>query len=308
MQQGTTTRQTPSSRLPQYGTSAGIIPGVPFKVIPIKDDIVKVSYFSSLLENFDIKNFIPIVGLDYEFKIKYGDKIYVVIYFDKNLQVVSAQLRHDNLWWSSKTKRVKLDGSIEEVPVYPNEIELISKLDLIKKNEEIQNDITRLREDFSAQIAIVQAKVTAEPPELTEQQAATKIAQLTKQFEENVEKFIKLGTTIAQFFGSTPSRGIDLNTTAGKAQASGVKKQFKAYKLVAYTTKDLDAQLTGSIIYPVPTGDPFKLIQCLSNDLMLVDSCINEIGCRLPIPWSRPVYYYSIDDNGTAEDDKSIKI
>lgn len=244
---------------------------------------VKITPYSYLLQNFDIVNNIPVLGLDYGFPIAYGQKVYLQVYYDRNGNPFCPKIKTATKWHSLT---VQPGGTTPTVQTYPNTIELITSADISAKIDELTSELADNTVVYNACLAAITTAVTNN--EITSTQAAAKTAKLTSDFTTLTTGFQTYINQFANFFAGT----------------SGVnKKLFKTFTMIGYTTKDLSGELPGITIIPATTtpsnanqvqSDPaFKIVQCVQNDLMIVDVCYNQVGCRYPIPFHRPVYFFN---------------
>lgn len=248
---------------------------------------IKVSRYSAVLNSPDILDKVVILGLDIPFKIEYGTKIWLEIFYDRNLTPVFGYINTGKKW---PAKVTSVSGKSEQVEVYPDELEFIIKTDLTTKITEVEDAVKKVQEiRKKAEDEITLSKNLGF---LTSEKAQTYIAAATKQFDEVTKKITEYKKEMTNFFASAPT--------------ANTRKLLRTYTLIGITTKNLDNKLDGLIVQPEVKGpatnkatqqatedSKFKIVQCLSNDLLLADICFqNRFPARLPIPYHRAIYYY----------------
>lgn len=250
--------------------------------------LVSVSPHSAIIKDFNTTETFPISGIGNEFPLSYGEKIYLEIIYGKTGLPIVAQIKHGKTW-DSKTI---IAASKKEETTYPKSIELITKSDIESKTTELRNNLQKLQQTFNDQSSLIQ-KYKANGI-LRDEVAMGFVKKLEKDYNIQKESL----TTFINNFGKLFS-------------ASDTKKQLKSFTLIAYTTQDLSSTIDGDIVTSASsTGQvnvPFKIVQCLKNDLALVDTCYQHTPCTIPFISSSPVYYFEPNYNGTSEESINTK-
>ncbi len=268
--------------------------GTPFRIYssaPTAIDVnVRISSYSRIFNSPNLNDVVQLIGCNLKFKVKYAEKIWLEIFYDKNLTPVFGIINHGNKW---TTKTVNPSNKNQLNFLYPNEMDFITKYDLVNKIADLDNTVNNIQDMKASAIAEItyQNNVGIIPSD----QFNAYNASLEKQYSEVITKVKDYKNSINNFFSDAPSQVW--------------KKLFRTYTLIGYTTKDFNNNLDGIEISPpieipsstpsVPTATPkvnYKIVQCLDNDLLLADmSYQNRYPARLPMPYHRSVYYYPID-------------
>lgn len=257
---------------------------------------IKVSYYSNLFTNF-IENetsVLPISGIDFEFPIIYPSKVYMEIIYDQNLTPIYGKIKVNPKWSSTTIDPV----SKSSVITYPNEIEFITNLDLSQKTTDLQNDNTDNETVRAAHLQQIQLLVNSGYFSQSEALASKKI--VNDRYDSIKKVLTPYISNFSQFFQG--SSGLS-------------KKLFKTFSLIAYTTKDKYPGLKGVTINP-PTitnqqpsnqtqtttpDNSFKLVQCVTSDLMIMDVYTNNLAAKFPVAWSNGVNKYILSTGNTEE-------
>lgn len=264
---------------------------------------IRISRYSAVLSTLDINDRLPIIGIDLKLNIEYGDKVWLEIYYDRNLSPVFALINTGPKWTATVVNPGQSNAN-QTTAIYPKEHEFIVKQDISSKLTEL-DDV----------IALVATYKTAATDELgyrknvgiiTETQHTELIEAVDEQYQ-NVENLIKeYKKNMNKFFESAPT--------------SVWRKLFRTYTLVAYTTHEPNLDLEGTSVDPTPpaaTETPdvptatdqisYRIVQCLNTDLYLADMCYqNRYPAKLPVPYHRPVYRF--EEEGKIEDDVNTNI
>ncbi len=256
---------------------------------------VRVSRYSAILGSPDVNDIVPLIGIDLKLNIKYGDKIWVEVFYDKNLVPVFGIINKGHKWSSTVVNPAQTN---ETVLTYPNEHEFITKADMVGKLADLDGIIALVNTYQAASIAELTYRknvgiITADTFNDLQSTATTqyqRVKDLITDYKKNMNKF----------FDAAPQ--------------VNWRKLFRTYTLIAYTTHDTNLDLDGTGIDPRPplnTTTPtipqasqqvfYRLVQCLTSDLYLADMCFqNRYPAKIPVPYHRPVYYFN--DNGKVED------
>lgn len=284
---------TPSNRALQGGSATEPEPFQIYVMATNHSDQsadVRVSRYSALLASPDIRDRVPIVGIDLKINIKYGDKMWLEVFYDLNLVPVFAIINKGKKW---AAKTVNPAQSSTVVDVYPKQHEFITKLDITTKIAEI--------EAVSAIIVTYKAATAAEllyrsnVGVLSAKEYTDYTDALDTQYQQVQDLISAYKSNLSQFFQSAPT--------------ALWKKLFRTYTLIGYTSYEANVDLNGITIYPNPpapatsSGVPqatkqvsYKIVQCLQSDLYLADMCYqNRYPAKLPIPYHQPVYYFTYD-------------
>ena len=261
---------------------------------------VKINKYSSLIRPFSIKSVDPIVGLDYHFPIRYGDKIYLQVYYDRLGTPICPKIKYAPKWLA---KTVNPTDTGKTTFVYPQEIELITRHDIQNKVEELNREID---DNEVVKNAIFQQIIARSAAGLIDTDSGSReITKIGDDFANIQADLTELVSDMNNFFtGSTSLR----------------RKQFASYTLLATTTKDTNSHLYGTIInsavQPQTNSQPgtnqaakitkYKLVPCVFNDLIFTEVFYNNTPCKYPIPFNRSVYYYDTGD-GVEEDEENTK-
>jgi len=248
---------------------------------------VKVSRFSAILKSPNIKDKLNLIGVNVPMDIQYGDKIWLEIFYDRNLSPVFGLINYGKKWGA---QTYTPSGSVD---VYPNELELITKNDLSSKIDELGSTTSLVNDVY--QKAYEEITDEFRGGFITQSQQDALHSGLQAAFNVINDNIIKYKQDMNQFFVAAP------NAT--------YKKLFRSYTLIAYTTKDMNGELEGLIARPPNIGSPsqggvntstedasFKIVQTLATDLLLADICHqNRYPAKLPIPYHRAPYYFVYD-------------
>lgn len=294
-----------SPRIPAFPEFQGD-PGAnnfPFQFSIIQGVTGQVNPYSYLMQDFNVTGNIPVLGLGTPFPLSYGQKVFLQIYFDGNLNAVFGRIMGDNSWKNSTTTPIGAISGGSGVNVYPNELEFITKADMNVKQAALVQDSTAIKAYFTGAAAYYSSQLASgiiSAPQYATLSAS--LAQETATFSALIGTYT---SNFSTFFSNSPS---------------SQKKLFKLRKMIAYTTLDMTSTIGGNIIVPADfssassgvagnggtyaltaTNPPFNLVQCVSTDLMLVSYCYNNLPAKIAIPWTRPVYSYTLV-NGNNED------
>ncbi len=282
--------------IPRF-SAGGSSSSAPFQVSSDKDDLVIVAKYSYLLEDFDIKNNIPILGLDYAFRLLYGEKIYLETVFDINGQVAYARIDHQAYWPIQKNDPnadENDDSDTGMLQIYPALIAVLDKDDIDCYTKFLEDQSSGLKIQQDEHIAYLQAELDPASPDYADDLAA--INDIGDLYQNALDKIGTMQNSQNSFFSTV----------------SNIRKQVASYNMITYTTQDDDAQLNGLSITPSKdaiaiTGDDsdFTVVQCVTKDLMLMDTFNQQTACRYPMEFSRPVYYYKDPETDKAEDDEN---
>lgn len=289
-----------TTKLPQYIKPFGIpkadgqpIPfPTPFRVyVSQSSPSVKIiiSAYSAVFKSPNPLDTLDLAGIDVPIDIKYGDKIWLEIFYNQNLSPVLGIVNTDSKWLATT-----IGANKSQVVVYPQQLEFISSADIPNKISDL-TDTTNSINTFE-QATKDQITLELDMGLLDDTTATANIAQVDSDFSDLKKTFQTYVSNFNTFFSQSPT----INS----------KKLFRTYSLIAYTTKNVDdSKLDGEIVSPpaeTPTDnqgvpqsvdDPsFKIVQCLSNDLLLTDICYNnQFPAKLPMPYTRAVYDYQVD-------------
>lgn len=238
---------------------------------------VIVSKHSHLYDSFKVKNPLPIIGLNRPFQINYPDKIYLKIIYDRFGNAVCQKIAYGETWPEAVANPTAPEQS---VGVYPNEIELVTRYDLINKITELENEYQDNIVINNATIDYINERITSGL--LSEEDGAAALTDLSEGFESTQETFREYIDHFNEFFdGSSLLR----------------RKQLSSFTILAYSTQDFDPLLPGIIASPKPIINPlqnlfnlssidkkFKIVQSVTSDLVIVDTFYNDVLCKIPIP------------------------
>ena len=261
---------------------------------------ISISRYSSVLNSTDIKDRVAVIGVDAPIEIRYGDKVWIETFFDRNLEPVFCMIGNGPKW-----DAVTLDTSSQTVEtlVYPDELEFITKYDIENKIEELQSAIDRIE---TLRLTVIDDVNSQKNMGFILEARANEIITAINEGYQGVTQLVQTYRgNMNGFFDGSP--------------VSNWKKLFRTYTLICYTTKDTNYKLDGRCVSPgivvptttpfIPTATPdpiFKIVQCLNSDLLLVDICHqNRFPARLPMPYHRPVYNFVYQ--GKNEDDENTK-
>jgi hypothetical protein len=207
--------------------------------------------------------------------------MYLEVTLNAVLQPVAARIRNDGLWMKSKTKITTSSGTVLS-NVYPNEIELIAKADSSEKLLELNSDITTAETIATQELAVISGELSR--GNITSQQASARTSATNESLNSYRDALQNLRNNFASFFDGN----------------SVTKKQFKAYKMIAYTTKNTSSSLGGTLVFPTNGTDFYQIAPCVSSALMLASSSYVNVPTKVAIPWSSPVFEWKVD--GEVED------
>ncbi len=216
--------------------------------------------------------------------MNYGDKIWLEIYYDRNLVPLLGIIDSGPKWTAT------IAGSIGDIPVYPSELEFISKKDLTAKISEVENLSNRV--NTIRTLAENEIISQFNSGFISEEEKTAQLEALAQSFDKIIDSITKYKQDMNQFFVAMPN--------------AGFRRLFRTFTLIGYTTKNLDPGLDGIIASPPNEGTPelngvnvasedssFKIVQAVTTDLLLADICYqNRYAARLPVPYHRPIYYF----------------
>ncbi len=254
---------------------------------------VKISRYSKVLTDFNLAADLFVAGLNCPVEISYGDKIWLEVFYDKNLVPVFGLINSGAKWTATSIT----GGAAAEL--YPSQIELF-------RSSEISNKTTVLNNAIASLNAF---KISAAAELLKERQVLAFTEEeydaiLTKSDEDYATGLAAANTLLASlgaFFSSAPT--------------SSFQKLFRTYTLLAYTTKDFNGYLDGKTIETVPAlptsnistpqraeTEQYNLIPCVSSDLAIVDICYqNRYAAKIPIPYGITPRYFPLANASEEE-------
>lgn len=271
----------------------------PFRIYsfaPLDETVdIRISRYSNVILSPGVKDRLYVIGLDLKINIEYGDKVWLEVFYDKNLEAVFGIISSGPKWLAKTVNTASISTLTD---VYPNELEFISKYDLTNK---------------IAEINLVKNSITAMQNSAIEEVTYQKNVGIISQ-----EQFTDFVTAINNGYGDAQER-VDEYKSAMNAFFTGSptatwKKLFRTYTMIGYTTRDMAANLGGIAVFPppqvpsttpvVPTASeqvPYQIVQCVNTDLYLADiSFENRYPAKLPMPYHRPVYPFIVE--GKNED------
>jgi len=276
------------------------IPGatsLPFEVSIVQGETVAVNPYSTLLSSFNVSQTVPIFGLSYPFSITYGQKIYLTTYFDTNQTPVFSRIMSDSTW-KTATSSVAIgivsgNASSASQNVYPNEMQFITKSDLNSVVADLNNDVQTMGTYFSNEMNYLNGQLSSGIISNAQfNLLSASLSTLTMQFTQTMQPYVQ---NFSKFFVGA---------------SSTQPKLFKLFKMIAYTTKDFTSSLGGTLVVPtLPSGSgvsnaafqSFNLVQCVTTDLMLVPTCYYNLPAKVAIPWTRPVYPFTLPDKNNED-------
>ena len=281
-------------------------PQTPF-LVSINGDMATVSLFSNLIEDFDIRNNVFVLGLGYPFKIEYGEKIYLETVFDSNGQVAYARIDNEaywNIFQNSSDSSTDSDDSDDDddgdkVQIYPCVIANLTTDDLDQYEAYLQDQVTRVTAQQTDHLKFLNDQMQTDqndPEALAYDQDL--LNRTTTAYTNALAKLQDMQNKQNQFFGSLPGGGI-------------VRKEVSCYNVIAYTSQDDSTELNPTTVTPPPADvsdgvTSYSLVQCLFTDLMLNDVFFQFTTCRYPMPCPRPIYFFLDPDNsGNSEDEEN---
>lgn len=273
----------------------------PFKIFAYSSDSpfsIKISNLSNLLNSPSLDDKVVIAGLNCPITIQYGNKIWLEVFYDKNLSPVAAIIKTGNKW-PAKTRNVSNNQELLEV--YPNEFEFISKYDLADKAAEIQATISSVTA-FKTNV-IEELDLSKYFGIITQDEYSSYLEEINTNYDNARNNLTDLQNNLNNFFSASP--------------IATWKKLFRTYLLLGYTTKNMSEGADGInfIVQDTRTqSDPsipqaskpssFRLVSCWNSDILLADFCYqNKYPAKTPIAMHRAVNFYSI--NGQNEEDKN---
>ena len=262
---------TQSTDFPVYGGNSSSIL-LPFAV-SLNNTTAVLNTYSTLLSSFSARQSLNMFGLSLSYTIAYGSKIYLETYYDSNLNPFGARIRADERWTQAVNIITKADGPTD-INVYPSEFDIIQKADLETRQSDLADDIESATQLVSNAITQINSDISNQV--ITPDVGATSIANL------NAELLI--------YRNDISSNLAKINSMFSGRYAT--KKLIRSYKLIAYTTHNLDSNLNGTLVYPIDGARQYQLVQCVHNDLMLVSDCFNGVPIKVAIPWTRPIYLF----------------
>ena len=292
--------------LSSYPSAGGGAGPFPFQVTNTSGAMVIVEPFSYLLDDFDIKTNIPICGLNYEFKLQYGEKIYLETVFDVNGQVAYARIDNEASWLIQTSGTGAGDSDSGGDLVYPSLMAVLDKDDAEFYTDYLTAQKTGLALQQQTDLAYWTDKMNdADPNSTAYKYASDTYNEHSTNYTNALAKLASLSSVSGQaiFFSNVTS----------------IRREVSAYNMIAYTTKDPKAatDLNGMSITPPDSGTTpvtddimqnpsFYCVQTLNKDLMLMDVDFQRTACRYPMEFSRPVYFFKDPDTGLAEDDENV--
>lgn len=238
---------------------------------------------------------LPLIGVDIDFTLNYGDKMWIEVFLDANRSPVFAIVRTGTHW---ESVIVDSNNTTRSSNLYPEEIELITKFDLTNKTTEIEAVLQEIS-DMSAR-AITTIDNYLDNGVISEEYHATLSTATLEAYSAVTTTVTTYRNDMASFFASAPT--------------AVWRKQMRLFIPVAYSTRNMNASLEGEAVkfFPSPPATPaaiptvsaprsLKWVQCVSSDLLLVDSNLSNIyPVKIAIPWHRPVYDFQVE--GGIED------
>jgi len=283
------------------------LPPTPFRVyiVAVNDDDksadVRISRYSSVLSSPDINDRLTLIGIDVKLNLKYPEKLWLEIFYDKNLSPVFGIVNKGVKWPARVVDTAHKDETLE---IYPKEHEFITKADLEGKTRSLSATLALVNQyerATSAELHYRRNTGVIADNELSALQTAA-----TNKYSEIRAVIYKYANSMNRFFDAAPS--------------AVWRKLFRTYTLIAYTTHDKDTDLEGSVVRPKISAETatqagvnkatlqtdYKIVQCLNTDLYLTEICYqNRYPARLAMPFHRPVYYFN--DAGKVEETTNTK-
>jgi hypothetical protein len=264
-----------------------------------QDATVRISKYSKVLESPDIRDTVDVLGLERRFEIEYRDKIWLEIYYDRNLTPVFGLIQWGNKWPATA---LSPDDEETEVEVYPSQLEFITRLDLEDKIEELEAVADELRDIRIESLDFYQNQFDL--GYITSEEKTSLQEQAIEFYDDMFDRIEAYNNDFSSFFSGS------VNSLS--------KKLFRTYTLLAYTTKDFDGLLDGEkVSMPIIVTNPnpalpeaqddksFKLVSCVKQNLLIIDICHNNAyPAKLPIPYNAPVYDF-INADGFDEEEEN---
>lgn len=272
---------------------------LPFRITSISTlpEKIKVSVESYAFYEPNLASYVPIVGLDCPITVAYGNKVWVEFFYDRNLNPIIGVVKVGNKWLY---KTANTANSQEITEVYPSELELISKLDILRKLAEIDqtliyvDSLKTLQEDevnFNYNISLI-----------SQEQKDDYLARIATIYDDATERLNELKNNLNSYFAGAPT--------------AIWKKLFRSFLLIGFTTKNMSLSRPGvSFFLPedstqqnplVPVAsqsNSYRLIQAWDSDVLLIDGIYqNRFPIKYPTPYHRAISYFSID----GEEEESI--
>ncbi len=274
----------------------------PFQVslYKVNDKVrVTVNKYSFLLNSPDPTDLVTVIGLDVPVILLPTDKIWLETFYDRNLNPVFAIINSAPKWLAETADG---DNIEETTPVYPNQFEFISKIDLpnkISELDEVRNRVEGLRTSEVDNVNNLRLQGYIDDGEKEDL-----LQQISDKYTDLDASVVAYQSAMSNFFTGAP---INL-----------WRKLFRTYTLISYPTKNLNNGLPGLVVAPtpeVPATNPaqgsivtaeedstFKIVQCVRDSLLLVDySYQNRFPARLPIPFPTPISPFIIDGENEEE-------
>lgn len=285
-------------------TAGKVVPSTPFKAYITgvndaeKTATVRIARYSAILKSLDINDRLPIMGLDIDLTIRYGDKIWVEVFYDKNLTPVFGVLKTGNKWDAQVVNPETTSG--QTIKVYPKEHEFITKKDITRKLSDVDSTLSVINSYRDESLAIFAYRNNT--GQISDAQYDDYVDAVNANYQLIKTSITEYKKNLNQFFSAAPT--------------ATWKKLFRTFTLICYTTHDNNLDLDASTISPTPQPETpsdvpqasqqnvFRLVQCLYSDLYLADMCYdNRYPARIPIAYHRPIYYFVED--GKVEDESN---
>ncbi len=226
----------------------------PFRIyiVKVNDDkscTIRISRYSSVLNSPNIKDTITLVGVDIEMDISYSDKVWLEVFYDRNLVPIFGII-NSGPKWAAQTANPANTTELQDV--YPEELEFITHNDLTAKVADL--DLVNASIISFQNQALTQLSFQKDVGILTQTQYADLVTATNDAYNTLKTTLVTYKKDMNQFFQNAPT--------------GTWKKLFRTFTLIGYTTYDLNPNLDGSIVTPrqiAPAGpDGVRLRQSCS--------------------------------------------
>lgn len=283
---------TPNTVEPGAITPGLDLPFAP-KVIKVDEQTneitVIISPYSEVLLGTSINNNLFIIGLQCPLVIKYGDKVWLEIFFDLNNTPVCGVIRTGKKW---ATQYYSNSNNNNKQDIYPEVVDLITTRDIADRTTElntINQEILELKNDYSDSIDLLVTRGYYTNEEGEDRK---------KSFNDEYTDFKKIFDT---FVGN-------LNSYFSDTSYSFLRKQFRLYVPITYTTNNLTNDIQGQNV-SAGTIDKsqgsvkvagetveFKVVAAQNSNLLIVDSAYKNLyPAKITIPYFKPIYFSDED-------------